>query len=73
MYGQLTLSDLLGIGGWNTKTQALIAGAPFPFPFRAFLPQPPPPLFAPATQATSNTVLAFIFISQQGRYNLLII
>ena len=27
--------------------------APFPFPFRAFLPHPPPPLFAPATQAMS--------------------
>ena len=37
-------------GGWNTKTPALIAGSPFPFPLlHAFLP--PPPLFAPATQA----------------------
>ena len=36
--------------GRNTKTLALIAGSPFPFPFCAFLP-PPPPLFAPATLA----------------------
>ena len=31
-------------GGRNTKTPALIAGAPFPFPlFRTFLPLPPLP------------------------------
>ena len=32
------------IGGRNAKTPALIAGAPFPFPFRAFVPLP---FFAP--------------------------
>jgi len=41
------------MGGRNAKTQALMAGAPFPFPFRAFLP-PPLPLLAAATQATSE-------------------
>ena len=37
--------DIIGlVGGRNTKTTALIAGAPFPFPlFRAFLSPPTPP------------------------------
>ena len=32
------------IGGQNAKTPVLIAGAPLPFPFRAFVPLP---FFAP--------------------------
>ena len=43
-------------GGQNTKTMALIAGTPFPFPhFRAFLPPPFTFPFAPAKQGTKST------------------
>ena len=42
---------VMEIGGRNTKTPGLIAGAPFPFPFRAFLPLAIP-FFGPATQDT---------------------
>ena len=49
------------ICGRNTKTLALIAGSPFPFPFRAFLP--PPPLFATATLAiVLSVIVCFDFV-----------
>lgn len=50
MTGHALTVDVIGflcIDGRNKKTQAFIAGAPFAFPCRAFLPQPPFPLFAP--------------------------
>ena len=47
--------------GRNTKTLALIAGSPFPFPFRAFLS--PPPLFATATLAILlSVIVCFDFV-----------
>ena len=49
------------ICGRNTKTLALIAGSPFPFPFRAFLS--PPPLFATATLAiVLSVIVCFDFV-----------
>ena len=57
MIGHVYTVDVIGlvgklVGGFNTKTSALIAGAPFPFPcFHTFLP--PPLFFVPATQARS--------------------
>ena len=50
--------DIIGlVGGRNTKTTALIAGATFPFPlFRTFLPPPPLPFLRlpQATQLRAN-------------------
>ena len=57
MIGYVYTVDVIGlvgklVGGFNTKTPALKADAPFPFPcFHTFLP--PPLFFAPATQARS--------------------